>query len=189
MKKITQKTHPEFQKIQELLYKNKSWLMGLGIAFVILGIIGLGMSVTLGLTITELFGVLLIVGGCIQFTHSFTIKAWKGRIYLIISSFIYLLAGITIVVKPVQSELFITLMLAGMFILVGILRVCMALQKHSPRNGFWTVLNGAISIILGIIIISNWPFSGLLVIGLLISIELILNGWTFVFFASQLKKP
>lgn len=184
-----QETHPEFQKMQKILYDNKGWLMGIGIAFVILGIIGLGMSATLGLTITGLFGVLLIVGGCIQFIHSFTIKAWKGRIYLVISSLIYLLAGIIIVVNPVKSELFLTLMLAGMFVFAGTLRVCMAFQKHSFKNKFWTIINGVISVILGIIIISNWPFSGLLVIGLLISIELIMNGWTFVFVASQLKKP
>lgn len=189
MKEIAQETHPEFQKMQKILYDNKGWLMGIGIAFVILGIIGLGMSVTLGLTITGLFGILLIIGGCIQFIHTFTIKAWKGRIYLIISSCIYLLAGIIIVVNPVKSELFLTLMLAGMFVFVGTLRVCMAFQKHSFKNKFWTIINGVISVILGIIIILNWPFSGLLVIGLLISIELIMNGWTFVFVASQLKKP
>jgi len=189
MKEITRETHSEFQKIEGILYKNRDWLMGIGVAFVILGIIGLGMSATLGLTITEMFGVLLIVGGCVQLVHTFTINAWKGRIYLIISSCIYLLAGITIVVNPVRSELFITLMLAGMFVAIGVVRICMAFQKHSFKNKFWIIINGMISIILGIIIIANWPFSGLLVIGLLISIELILNGWTFVFFASQLKKP
>ncbi len=189
MKNVAQEAHPEIQQIQRLLYNNKSWIIGLGVAFVVLGIIGLGMSATLSLTITEVFGVLLIVGGCIQLAHTFTIRGWKGRIYLVVSSFIYLLAGITIVVNPVRSELFITLMLAGMFVFVGVVRICMAFQKHSFRNRFWIIINGAISMILGIIILTNWPFSGLLFIGLLISVELILNGWTFIFFASQLRKP
>jgi uncharacterized membrane protein HdeD (DUF308 family) len=42
---------------------------------------------------------------------------------------------------------------------------------------------GIVTILLGGMIISGWPMSGLWVIGLFVAVELIVNGWTSVFVA------
>jgi len=45
-----------------------------------------------------------------------------------------------------------------------------------------------VSIVLGGIIVLQWPVSGLWVIGLFVAIELILNGWSYVFVALAARK-
>jgi uncharacterized membrane protein HdeD (DUF308 family) len=47
---------------------------------------------------------------------------------------------------------------------------------------------GIVSILLGGIIVLQWPVSGLWVIGLFVAIELILNGWSYVFVAFAARK-
>jgi len=42
------------------------------------------------------------------------------------------------------------------------------------------MFNGIISLILGIMIWRQWPYSGLWVIGLFVGIEMLLNGWSLV---------
>ena len=56
------------------LQKNWGWLLALGLLFIILGTIGLGMTVVLTAASVWLFGVLMLVGGGFQFVDAFKCK-------------------------------------------------------------------------------------------------------------------
>ena len=47
----------------------------------------------------------------------------------------------------------------------------------------WPLVGGIISIILGLLIIAQWPISGFWVIGLFVAIEMIVSGWSYIFVA------
>ncbi len=49
-------------------------------------------------------------------------------------------------------------------------------QRNEVKGWFWVVFSGITSVILGVLIFAEWPISGLWVIGLFVSIELILQG-------------
>ena len=49
------------------------------------------------------------------------------------------------------------------------------------------MLNGAVTVILGILVLAQWPVSGLWVIGLSVSIELILYGAAWIALALDLR--
>jgi uncharacterized membrane protein HdeD (DUF308 family) len=42
------------------------------------------------------------------------------------------------------------------------------------------LVNGVISLVLGMLIWRRWPVAGLWVIGLFVGIEMLLNGWSLV---------
>jgi uncharacterized membrane protein HdeD (DUF308 family) len=48
-----------------------------------------------------------------------------------------------------------------------------------PHKG-WILISGAITLLLGILIWAQWPYSGLWVIGTFIGIDMILTGITWV---------
>jgi uncharacterized membrane protein HdeD (DUF308 family) len=53
-----------------------------------------------------------------------------------------------------------------------------------PAAGwYWPLISGIVSLILGGLILAEWPQSGLFIIGLFIAIELIFNGWSYLFIA------
>jgi len=68
----------------------------------------------------------------------------------------------------------------------GIARVIAAVSTGAPHK-FWPILNGVISILLGILLFVHWPVSGLWFIGLAIRIELIFRGWAWVMIAFDLR--
>jgi uncharacterized membrane protein HdeD (DUF308 family) len=79
--------------------------------------------------------------------------------------------------------------LAGVLIAVGVIRITMGIQHRKAATGwYWPVLSGVVSILLGGMIIFQWPVSGLWVIGLFVAVELILNGWSYVFVALAARK-
>ena len=51
----------------------------------------------------------------------------------------------------------------------------------------WLGLNGALSLIIGLIFVASWPNSAEWAIGLLIGIDLIFSGWTLILLSQEAK--
>jgi uncharacterized membrane protein HdeD (DUF308 family) len=167
--------------------KNWKWLLFLGIAFLILGLIGLGRAFALTMASVYFFGFLILIGGAIQLFESFKCKGWKSMIWHLVISIIYILVGIQIIARPLVASTVITLMIAIGIILVGIFRVIIAIQHRGLKNWRWPLFSGIISILLGLVIAARWPVSGFFVIGVFVAIELIIHGWSYIFLALAAK--
>ncbi|MCC5015549.1 MULTISPECIES: HdeD family acid-resistance protein [Legionella] len=170
------------------LSRNWGWLLALGILFVILGCIGLGMVVGLTLASMIFLGALLIVAGVTQIIDVFKCKHWKGVVWHALIAVLYLIGGCLIIYDPILASTLITAMLASVLIIIGISRIFMALMLKGSAGWGWLLLAGLIAIALGVMILAHWPISGLWVIGLFIAIEMIVDGWTYIFLALSIKR-
>jgi uncharacterized membrane protein HdeD (DUF308 family) len=163
--------------------RNWGWLLALGIVFVILGFIGLGMSFAVTMASVLMFGVLLLIGAGAQFVDAAKRKGWESIIWHVLIALLYAVAGIAVIADPLAASAILTLMLAATLIIVGLARGIIAFKMRAAKNWVWLLLGGLVSVILGVIIMAGWPVSGLWVIGLFVSIELMVNGWTYIFVA------
>ena len=69
------------------------------------------------------------------------------------------------------------------------MRIVMAFQiKSETAVWSWVAFGGLLNIILGVLVYMQWPESGLWVIGMFISIELIINGMNAVILSGIAKK-
>jgi uncharacterized membrane protein HdeD (DUF308 family) len=170
------------------LRKNWGWLLAFGILAILLGMLGLGMTFGLTLASIELFGILLIVGGAFQLFNAFKCKGWKSTVWHLLIALLYIAAGVIMVIDPVLASVTLTLVIAWILIAVGIMRSIMAFQMRKASGWYWPLISGIVSIALGVMIIVQWPISGLWVIGLFVAIELILHGWSYVFVALAARK-
>jgi uncharacterized membrane protein HdeD (DUF308 family) len=170
------------------LRKNWGWLLLLGFLFLILGLIGLGRLLVLTFAGALFFGVLIIIGGIAQFVEALKCKGWKGVAFHILISVLYVIGGVFVIRDPLAASVLLTWVLATVLICVGVLRIIMAIQMRSSGSWIIPLLGGIISIVLGGIILAQWPLSGLFVIGLFIALELIVNGWSYIFIALAARK-
>ncbi|MEI7449742.1 MAG: DUF308 domain-containing protein [Desulfomonile sp.] len=168
--------------------QNWGWLFGMGILFIILGVIGLGRLIALSSAGALFFGVLIVIGGAAQFIEALKCKGWKGVAYHVLIAVLYMVGGVFLIWNPLAAKLLLTWVLAAVLICVGIVRMFIAIQMRATGSWFVPLLGGIISIILGGLILVKWPLSGLFVIGLIIAIELIVNGWTYIFIALAARK-
>jgi uncharacterized membrane protein HdeD (DUF308 family) len=177
--------------IENLTSLNPSWgwLLSLGILFIILGLVGLGM--TAGLTIVSIifFGILLIIGGFSHIIYVFRYKDLRGIVWQAFIAIFYILAGCAIIYDPILSSLFITAFLGGIFVIIGITRIVLACaaQASATSSRAWLFVAGLCGLFLGIIILAQWPLSGLWFIGLFIAIEMIMTGWSYIILALSFK--
>lgn len=161
--------------------KNWGWLLGFGILSVILGTVGLGMLPYLTVAGVTFFGILLAVGGGFQLVDAFKCKGWKGTLINVLIGLIYLATGLIIAIDPLRAAVVLTFLLGIVLIVVGVLRIGVAFQHKGTKGWIWGLVGGILSILLGLLVLSGWPVSGIWVIGLVIAVELIINGWTYVF--------
>jgi uncharacterized membrane protein HdeD (DUF308 family) len=91
------------------------------------------------------------------------------------------------VTNPARAAVTLTLLIAIILIIAGLFRLFVAFSTPLHHRG-WLILNGAISIILGVMIWDAWPVSGLWVIGLFIGIDMIFDGWTEIMLALSVRR-
>ena len=156
-------------------------LIGMGILFIALGMIGIAGQTLFSFVTINLLGAFLIFGGALQFAHALKSAGWKSVGIQIILAILYVAAGIYTWAFPIPALEVITLWLAAIFFVTGFLRLISAFQHRHFREWFWLVLSSAISILMGVLIMNGYPESSLWLPGLLIAIELLLQGWSLLF--------
>jgi uncharacterized membrane protein HdeD (DUF308 family) len=170
------------------LAHNWGWLLAQGILLVLLGTIGLGMTIWLTLASVFIFGVFLVIGGGVQIFQTFKCRGWGSILWHGLIAVFYVLAGFSIMADPLAASTLFTLLLAGALVGIGVMRLIMAFQLRGAKNWFWPLIGGVAAIFLGVMILARWPVSGLWVIGLFVAIEMIFGGWAYIFIALGAKE-
>jgi uncharacterized membrane protein HdeD (DUF308 family) len=174
-------TTPLFFELDQLRHR-WGWLLALGILMVILGTIALFITPAATIGTILVLGWLLVISGIIESIHAFRVRRWGGFFLHLIGGLLGILVGLLIVTHPVAGALGYTLLLASFFTVIGIFRLVLALSLRFPHWG-WAVFDGAITLLLGIFVWAEWPWSGLWFLGLAVGVSLILRGWSYVMFA------
>ena len=170
----------------ETLRNHWKWFLALGIGMVVLGTISLGCSIFTTEVAVVAFGFLMLVGGIAEIISAFWAGKWSGTLIHLLIGILYTVVGIMIIDSPLNSAVQLTLLLAFFLVFSGILRIVFALSEQFTGWG-WVLLNGAVTLLLGMLIYKQWPASGLWVIGLFIGIEMIFNGWAWVMLSLTLR--
>ncbi len=179
-------TGPRLPEAWESLRKNW-WLMLLcGIALLAIGSFAIVYSIAATLTTMMVFGVLLAVGGGVHIASAFMARHWRGFFLHLLAGVLYLITGTLIIERPLMAAEMLTLLMAAVLTIGGLFRILVALVERFPAWG-WVLLNGVITLILGVIIWRQWPWSGLSIIGLFVGIEMIFSGWAWVMLAMALR--
>ena len=159
--------------------KNSGLIIALGIIVLLMGFFAMGSPLIAGLSIALVVGILLIIGGLGQLV--FAIKARSG-FFSIILGVLTVIIGIYMAANPAAALASLTLFLAMYLIFSGVSEAIMAFQVKPAAGWGWTLFSGVMSVILGIMIWSQFPLSGAWAVGILIGVRLLFSGWALLMF-------
>ena len=177
--------------LEEELPRRWGWLLALGLLMIFTGTLGLWMAFYLTLASVIVFGSFMLAGGVLQLIQGFQSgeRAWGGRLQHLLIALLYIVTGGLIVYDPLTASTALTLVLAGLFGAMGALRIYHALRYRRHHWGWVAPMSaGLIDIALAAIIVVQWPVSGLWVIGVLVAVEMIMNGWLLTLIALAARK-
>ena len=167
--------------------RNQWWcFLLLGIALVFIGTLCIVDPFVPSLGSVIILGFLLVAAGIIQVVSSFWAGKWSGMLLHMLVGVLYAVVGYMIVDAPGLSMLLLTKFIAIFLIVTGVFRIVSALFLRFQDWG-WVLLNGGVTLLMGIIINRQLPEAALWVIGLFIGIEMLFNGWAWVMLAFGLR--
>ncbi|WP_293795716.1 HdeD family acid-resistance protein [uncultured Bosea sp.] len=169
------------------LRRNSGWLLAAGIALVILGILGLGAVTMLSLASAIWFGAMILVGGIVVLVDAFRHQGWKSRVLHILIGLLYVAIGLMTFANPLLATASLTLLAGAALVATGVLRLVVAFQNRELPAWGWIAFSGALSLLLGGMILAQWPGSSLWVLGTFLAIELIFQGWATIALARAIR--
>ena len=171
----------------DVLQKGWEWLLGLGMLLSVLGLVLIAAPALGTLAIDLLVGWFLIIGGVAQLFHAFMEKAWRGFLLELLSGALYVVVGLVLMFHPLAGVQALTLFLAAFLAVEGIVRIAMALRLRPAQGWGWLLVGGIVTVILALLIWSQWPASATWVIGLLVGINLLFTGWSLTMMAIAMR--
>ena len=171
------------------LRRNSGWLLAAGIVLIILGVLGLGASALLSVASAIWFGAMIFVGGIVLLVDAFRHQGWKSRIMHLLIGLLYIAVGALTFVNPLVATASLTLLAGCALVATGVLRIFVAFQNRELPHWIWILVSGLLSLLLGVMILVQWPGSSLWVLGSFLAIELIMQGWATVALARAIRCP
>jgi uncharacterized membrane protein HdeD (DUF308 family) len=151
------------------------WFVGFGVVLVILGAIALWNVVDATLVTTIFIGWLLVLGGIVQIIGAFATSGSMGaRVLLGLVGILYAIVGFNIVADPLRGAVALTIVIAIVLIVEGIIRLFAAFNEATPQRGLVAVL-AVINILLGLWLWSGIPTTGV-AIGFFVGLQLLFAG-------------
>jgi uncharacterized membrane protein HdeD (DUF308 family) len=165
------------------------WIVALGVISVIAGALALGSVVMATASAVMIVGVMMLIAGCAEIAAAFGIKDWGHFLFWLLVGVLYALAGFVCLTNPFEGARILTLLLGISLAIIGLVRVYLASQmKHdTPSPWGWVAFSGVLSFLVGLMIIAGWPSSSFFVLGLLLGMDLIFIGTTWVAMGLALK--
>ena len=163
------------------------WIFCLGILLLLCGTTAIVYPVLSSLAAISVLGVVLIIGGIATIVGAFWAGKWSGFLVQLLVGILYVGAGFVVTDRPLISVLLLTVFVAVSFIVMGTFRALAAMLIRFPQWG-WALLNGVITLLAGIVIYRQLPFDALWVVGLLVGLEMLFNGWTWIMLSLALRR-
>lgn len=157
------------------LRRSFGWLAALGVILVIAGIVGLVYTGLATLTSMFLFGWLLLVGGLVGLFQAVESRGSSFFWLSVVVAALNIAAGVVVIRHPEGSAEALTMFAALLFLTGGLFRLVGSLVVRGPQFG-WTLLQGAFGLLLGILVLANWPESSRYVLGVFFSLALLFDG-------------
>jgi uncharacterized membrane protein HdeD (DUF308 family) len=165
-------------QVREETARHWKLLLAIGILCDVAGVYSIFVPIVASISAAVLVGWALLFAGIVEFGHVLRRElAWTwNAAWMVLVSLLTIVAGAWILIFPLDGTITLTVVLVAWFWAIGVSRLLMWWRIRMVERS-WTIgLNGALSLLLGILIWADFPSSASWAIGLLVGIELIWAG-------------
>jgi uncharacterized membrane protein HdeD (DUF308 family) len=164
----------------DLLAVHWGWVIALGILIGALGILAIVRAQMATTIAVGFLGAITLVSGVSILLFAFVTGGyWTDFLIHVIWAALVVLAGVMLLIRPMMGAQALTMLIAIYFLAEGVAIITFAFASHV--EDIWSYLTqGAISLLLGGMLIVGWPITGLWAIGTFVGIDLLFKGWMII---------
>lgn len=191
-------TTDESDAFPENVRRIRLWLWIAGLASIVLGLAGIAFPFLLTVATELLFGAVLAALGAVQIIRALFSGDVVSRSSTLLFGVVALAGGTLLLFYPLEGMLTLTVLLATFFLAGGVVKLIGAWQMRPTRmrefglaevsGRGWLALSGALSLVLGLLLILGLPSTAVWALGLLLGIDLLFLGVSEIALAMGLDR-
>ena len=158
----------------------RSWkaLMTVGVLAIFVGCMAILVPAVAAVGTSIFIGWILLFAGVFLVAAAFSAHS-IGTVFLrLLWAVVTVIVGVYLIFEPHNGTLTLTLVLGIYFLFMGLTRITVAFAARGQQNAGLVGLSGICGLLIGILVLAEFPSSADWAIGLLVGIDLIFAGWT-----------
>lgn len=156
------------------------WLVFLGAVTMIAGVAAIVVPHAATMAIAIILGVVMVADGVVSGVHAMQMRGRRGCAWRALGALLSIVAGAALLVFPGVGIAALTLVVTVFLLAVGLFKTALALRLRSAPGWEWMLVNGVVALLLGALILGQWPAASAWVLGLFLGIELLVSGMWLV---------
>lgn len=180
-------------RLRTAIRDNAGRFRWLGFALIAVGVLAILFPLVASVAAKAMIGWVFLVAGGLVLWHAFQARDWAPAILSGLIGVMQLAVGVYLAFFPLTGLIGLTVLVAIVFALQGAGEMALSWQ-HRPGHGndgpgwVWMGLSGAVSLVLAVLLLAGLPGTALWAIGLLLGINLLSSGISFVALSSMAGK-
>jgi uncharacterized membrane protein HdeD (DUF308 family) len=159
-----------------IVKKSVGWSIGLSVVMIVAGLLAIAAPQAAGIAVNLLVGWLLVFSGAAHLVFAWHTRTTGGILWELLLGILYIYIGAYLLFHPVAGLASLTLAIAIYLFAEGVLELILSFRLRPMPGSNWLLLDGIITLILGVMIWRTWPSSTEWVVGTLVGISMLFSG-------------
>jgi uncharacterized membrane protein HdeD (DUF308 family) len=159
-----------------------------GVLLIVLGVVAVGAPLLAAVAVNALVAWLIVLAGVVHLMLAFRVHGAGSVIWKVLVGIAYLCFGGYLLVHPLLGIVSLTLLLGSLFLIEGILDIILFVKMRPIHGSSWVLIDGIVTLLLGVLIYMQWPSSAAWAIGTLVGISMIFSGVARVGISMAVRK-
>ncbi len=159
-----------------------------GVVLVVLGVLAVGSPLLAAVAVESAIAWLIVFAGGVHIVLAFRSHGAGSMIWRLLVGLAYVAFGGYLLFRPLLGVASLTLLLAALFVIEGVLDLILYSKMRALRGSSWVLIDGVITLLLGLMIYMQWPSSALWAIGLLVGISMMISGLSRVAMSLAIRR-
>ncbi|MEP7328776.1 MAG: DUF308 domain-containing protein, partial [Betaproteobacteria bacterium] len=165
----------------EMERKAGIWVTIWGVLLIIAGIIAIMQPAVAALGFSLVLAWIFVFAGVVQGVYAFQQRNQTGLAWKLLAAIATLVLGVIMLSNPIASIATLALVIGAFIFASGISSVMLGMRLKGQKGSGWVLFDGALSIVLALLIAMGWPENSIAFIGILVGICLISGGmWRII---------
>jgi len=159
-----------------------------GVLLIVFGMLAVGSPAVAAVAVNAVIAWLIVLAGVVHLVLSFHAHGAGSLLWKLLVGIAYVLFGVYLIAHPALGVASLTLLLGSLFLVEGILDIALFFKMRAVGGSRWILIDGIVTLLLGLMIYLHWPSSSNWAIGTLVGVSMIISGVTRLMLSLAVRK-
>jgi uncharacterized membrane protein HdeD (DUF308 family) len=178
----------DYERRAVSLHSRWGWFLALGAVMALGGALAVMLPAVSTFATSVVLGIVLALAGVVKMVQSVQVKDWSGFIWQELTGAVEVVGGILIYFSPLKGALAITLLIALVFFVQGILQIALAAAVRKQDGWYWFAISGLVALAASVALALKLPYTRVYEPGVIAGISLLVAGGAYIAIALTMRR-